>query len=359
MHLISVLFICPYPFNEAPSQRFRFEQYFKILEQNNIAYHQVSFLSKIGWDTIYKDGKSLLKAYHLGLGVLKRIWLLTSLKKYNYIFIHREAAPMGPPIFEWVISKILKKKIIYDFDDAIWMDDPDEKGSMLAQLKWKKKVGQICNWSHKVSVGNEFLFNYAKQNNDDVYLIPSVVDTLNLHNPDLFFKSNPKVIAIGWTGTHSTLQYLDLMVPALQNIEIKNKIQILIIANKNPNLPLKSLIFKPWKKDNEIEDLMKIDIGIMPLSNDVWSQGKGGFKIIQYMSLGIPTLGSPVGINVKLIKNGQNGFLCDSIEEWESMLQFLIDNPLERKKLGRNGRKFIINNYSVSATKDNFLALFQ
>ena len=54
-------------------------------------------------------------------GFFKRIGDLFQLINFDYIFIYREAAPVGPPVFEFIICKILNKKIIYDFDDAIWI----------------------------------------------------------------------------------------------------------------------------------------------------------------------------------------------------------------------------------------------
>lgn len=354
----NLLMFFPYPLKQAPSQRFRFEQYFNTLVDGGIKYKAYSFLSPKGFNKLYSSGSLGLLPFFI-VGFIRRTFHIFKCFKVDFVFIHREVTPIGPPVFEWIIAKVLRKKIIYDFDDAIWLDDPEEKGTLKSKLKWKGKVAKICKWSWKVNVGNEFLDDFARQFNDNVSIIPSVVNTDRVHNPAIFTKPHSDVVTIGWTGTHSTLQYLNNIVPALQKIEKKNKINILIIANKRPNLPLQSLLFKPWKKEMEVPDLMAIDIGIMPLTNDKWSQGKGGFKIIQYLALGIPALASPVGINNKLIKNGETGYLCSSLEEWENNLQNLIDSTSERKRLGTNGRKFIIENYSVVATAGKFLSLFQ
>ena len=113
------------------------------------------------------------------------------------IFIHREVAPVGPPVFEWIISKIFKKKIIYDFDDAIWLTDRKDESWILETLKWRSKIQSICRWSYKVSCGNEYLCDYARQFNERVFYNPTTIDTGNLHNPSLYKIDSKDKIIIG------------------------------------------------------------------------------------------------------------------------------------------------------------------
>ena len=104
---------------------------------------------------------------------------------------------------------------------------------------------------------------------------------------------------------------------------------------------------------------MRLDIGIMPLPDDQWSKGKCGFKALQYMALGIPAVASRVGVNKKIIDNGQNGFLCSTDEEWLAALTLLIEDQALRKKMGALGRKKVIDNYSVSSNSSLYLMLFE
>ena len=139
---------------------------------------------------------------------------------YDFVFIHREATPLGPPIFEWILAKVLKKKIIYDFDDAIWLTDRQQESVLLRIAKWRSKVGSICKWAYKVSCGNEYLCNYAALFNKNVVYNPTTIDTENLHHPSqiLYPIKHPDRIRIGWTGSHSTLKYLDEIQPVLHKI---------------------------------------------------------------------------------------------------------------------------------------------
>lgn len=352
----NIAFIIPYPLSQAPSQRFRFEQYFNALVKKGIKYEAYSFLSKRGFSKLYSSGVLGLLPFFL-IGFIRRTFHLLKCINADFVFIHREVTPVGPPIFEWMLAKVLRKKIIYDFDDAIWLEDPDEKDTLKSKLKWKSKVAKICKWSYKVSCGNHYLAEFAKKYSSHVIVNPTTVDTKRLHNPNLFFNREQKTPIIGWTGTHSTLQYLKSIIPILEQLELKFEFIFLVIANSNPKFKLKSFKFLPWNQYSEIEDLMQIDIGIMPLTNDEWSKGKCGFKLLQYMALEKPVIASPVGVNKEIINNGINGYLCNTDNEWYGTLEkLLLTNNIEN--LGIQGRKKVVSNYSIKSNTLNFLRLF-
>ena len=104
---------------------------------------------------------------------------------------------------------------------------------------------------------------------------------------------------------------------------------------------------------------MTLDVGLMPLTDDVWTRGKCGFKALQYMALGIPAMASPVGVNTSIIDHGVNGFLCSSAAQWIAGLKELAGNPGLRQQMGRQGRKKIVDHYSVTSNTSTFLSLFE
>jgi glycosyltransferase involved in cell wall biosynthesis len=358
---MKILFLVPYPLQEAPSQRFRFEQYFEILASQGHTIKTQSFLSSHNWQLFFKTGNPLQKALTLIRGFLKRFFALLIVPSYDFIFIHREAAPIGPPIFEWILTKILRKRIIYDFDDAIWLTDRVQESPLLKILKWRQKIKDICRWSYRVSCGNEYLRSFALQYNSNTINNPTTIDCKNKHNPALYeSKKNNDQVVIGWTGSHSTLKYLHAIEPVLQKLENQFPfISFLIIADQPPPIHLERLTFIKWNPQTEIVDLLKMDIGIMPLPDDEWSKGKCGFKALQYMALEIPSVVSPVGVNTSIINHECEGFLCRSNEEWLSALERLIVDKDLRMKLGKAGHKKVIDHYSVSSNTSNFLSLFE
>ena len=354
---MNILFVVPYPHGKAPSQRFRYEQYLAFLKDKNWHYTLAPFLDDNTWSILYKPGFISQKVLGIIWGFMKRIILLFSVYKFDYVFIHREATPIGPPWFEWLVSKVFRKKIIYDFDDAIWIPNTSATNKIVAGIKWHGKVASICKWAYKVSTGNAYLQEYARQFNSNVIVNPTTIDTRHHHNR-LKNQATDK-ITVGWTGTHSTMKYLAALVPVLQDLEQKYPFELKVISNQAPELPLQSLVYQPWRKDQEIEDLLTFNVGLMPLEDDPWAKGKCAFKALQYMALGIPALVSPVGMNTEVVTDGQNGFICATPRDWYTKLERLIQDVGLRTELGAKARQKVETSYAVVANRATFLGLFK
>ena len=357
---LRILFITPYPPGQAPSQRFRFEQYLDILRQQGHTYKLAPFLDDATWRILYKPGQAARKAWGIIRGFGRRLGHVLAASGYDYVFVHREAAPLGPPVFEWLLAKVLRKRIIYDFDDAIWLANTSEANKIAAGLKWHQKVAKICGWAYKNSCGNAYLANYARQYNASAFVNPTTIDTVHLHN-QVRDQLQAGPLVIGWTGTHSTLKYLLPLVPVLAQLEAEGlEFEFRVISNQPPNFdqPLRSLRFIPWQKATEIADLLTFHVGLMPLEDDPWAKGKCAFKALQYMALGIPALVSPVGMNSEVVQHGYNGYICRTPEDWHQGLRALLTDARHRQTLGLAARATIEQRYSVLANTPNFLKLF-
>jgi glycosyltransferase involved in cell wall biosynthesis len=352
---VKILFLLPYPLQKAPSQRFRIEAYFPLLKQHKFDIDTQVFLDKQSWDVLYKKGSHWQKIKAISKGFAKRWTILFAVKKYDFIVVHREAAPLGPPVFEWIITKLLKRKMIYDFDDAIWIPAISKGNKIAIYLKCFWKIKWICKWAYKVVAGNPYLAEYARQHGANVFVVPTAVDTSYRYN----FLANQNVSkpSIGWTGSHSTIKYLNAIFPVLERLEEKYDFDFIVICNERPAFHFRSLKFIEWNEKTEMEDLSRINIGIMPLENDIWSEGKCGFKLIQYLSIGIPSIASPVGVNKKIIDKN-TGFLCSTHEEWYHALSMLLSDSSLRTQMGKAGRQKIISEYSIEAHSFSFLKLF-
>jgi glycosyltransferase involved in cell wall biosynthesis len=352
-----ILFIVQYPEKVAPGQRFRIEAYKNLLMREGFDISFSPFMSSKGSEVVYKKGYVFTKIRATIGGFVRRFMLLHSVRHFTVVFIYREITPIGPAFFEWLITKVYKKRVIYDFDDAIWLYFEQTESSFFTKIiKNKSKVKQIISWSSKISCGNEFLCNYARQFNKNVFYNPTCVDTENRYIPSK--KKDNNQITIGWTGSFSTLNYIKNLEPVLRKLEKKYEFCLLIICNKKIDFALKSYEYIEWNEQNEIQDLSKIDIGLMPLENEIWSEGKCGFKLIQYMALEIPAVASPVGVNKKLLQNEDAGFLCSSEEQWYLALEKLINDQSLRERMGKNGRLIVSKQYSVKSNAENFLNLF-
>lgn len=350
------MFLVPSPPGISPGQRFRFEHYLPLLEEKGIPYTIRPFLSLWGRKKLYRKGGVLRKILAMAGGYRRRFLDLFLLRKYEYVYIHRWATTAGPPVFEWIIAKLFRKKIIYDFDDAIWVKESPYNQRYMA-FKFLGKVSQICRWSYKVSVGNAFLQAFASRYNTQVEVLPTVVNTDQAHH--IIQQQDVLRPAVGWTGSFSTLQYLVPLVPVLQRLQEKMDFTFYVIADQDPHLPLKNYRFIRWNSTTEVASLLHFHIGLMPLTDSETAKGKCGFKAIQYMALGMPALVSPVGVNSTIVDDGLNGFICNTEIEWETRLESLLKDKELRTKIGAQARRKIVEHYSIQSQQDIFFQLFQ
>lgn len=341
---MKVLFVVPYP-TEGPSNRFRVEQYLPYLKENGITYSLRPFYSSSIYKILYKKGYYIRKALSMLFFILRRIRDVASARSYDMIFMHREAYPFGGYIFEWLF-RLLGKKLIYDFDDSIFLKKP-------------AKIKKIIKMSDYVLAGNDFLKNYASRYNKNVTVLPTCIDT-QIYSP----KAQPldmdkDKVVVGWIGTTFTAIYLDLLKDVYATLADKYKnVEFRIVGGsfQNFNLPV---INKDWTLDTEVEELQGFDIGVMPLFDDDWAKGKCAFKIIQYMAVGIPTVASKVGMNIEIIEDGKDGFLVNDRDGWINRLSLLIEDKNLRKNMGTLGRIKIENLYSVNANKEKYLNILK
>lgn len=265
---------------------------------------------------------------------------------------------LGTVYFE----KALKRRgvrLVFDFDDAVWLPEVSKGNQKLAFLKRPSKTADISRLSDQVIVGNDFLAEYARQFAKEVSIVPTTIDT-DYHKPQSVSKTK-EGICIGWTGTESTVKHFEAIVPVLR--ELKRKYEGLVyyklITNKSVYFPELELEATIWDKDVEVEQLSEFDVGIMPLPDDEWSRGKCGFKLLQYMALEKAAVASRVGVNVEIIKEGENGLLASSREEWITQLSRVVEDAELRRTLGRFGRKTVEKRFSVESQRDNYVHLFR
>lgn len=338
--------------NRSPGQRFRFEQYLGYLEAHGFEITFSNFISEQDDKIFYGAGHLLGKARI----VLKNIWMrcqnVLQANRYDLILVYREAFVFGSAFFEYLLSRS-RAKLIFDFDDSIWLLDVSTGNRAFAFLKNPNKVKKIIQYADLVTVGNSYLAAYALQFNSNVKIIPTTIDTSYHYKSSTILKDK---ICIGWTGTDTTIKHFEQLLPVLEKLQVKfPTIYFKLISDREVYYPSIHLRSTKWSKEDEIEQLTEIDIGIMPLPDDLWAKGKCGFKGLQYMSLNIPTVMSPVGVNIDIIEDGVNGFLAAADDEWMTKLSWLIDDEKLRRKLGEAGRNTIEEKYSVHAWAPKYL----
>ena len=353
-----VLIITNHRKNRSPGQRFRFEQYLDYLDNNSFDINFSFLLDEKDDKHFYDNSFPIYKALILLKSFLKRLFEVKTYNNYDIIFVYREAFFTGSTYFEKKIAKSTAK-LVFDFDDAIWLHDVSAGNKKWGWLKNAGKTVDIIKLADMIFAGNQYLVDFASIYNSNVKLIPTTIDTN--HHIIINNKPDNNKICIGWTGSATTLKYFDQFLPVFIKLKEKYPTQIMfkIIVDTKKYYPELNTNTTLWSLKTEIAELNKIDIGIMPLPDDKWAKGKCGFKGLQYMSLGIPTIMSPVGVNKDIITDGVNGFLANSEKEWITKLSLLIEDKDLRGVTGSSGKKTILANYSTEAIKSKYLQYLQ
>ncbi len=350
-----VLFLSPYPFGKAASQRLKYEQYFEHFENNGFRLVTSSFIDDDFWEIIYKPGFMLRKVMGTLRGYLRRFLDLFRLHKYDIVYIHLWATPLGPPLFEWIIRK-LSKKIVYDIDDMIYKSEGSAMNHLIYMLKGKDKPIALMKYADHVITCTPDLNAFALQYCTHCTDISSTLDTERMIPVNTYTNDHP--VVIGWTGTHSTVPYLYLLTNVFQQLSKERTFTLRVIGNFQFHMEGVSYEYLDWNKEEEARQLQGMDIGVYPLPMDAWVMGKSGLKALTYMTFGLPVVATNVGAAInRVITDKENGFLVKTENEWLEKLKFLIDHPEERRRIGENARQTVLDKFSIEANKPVYLGI--
>lgn len=338
--MLRVLALVPYPIGRAPGQRYRIEQWAPLLREEGIDVIFSPFLSPRCMDVLYRRGHTMIKILEALRGYVKRAADVVKLHSADVVFVYREAGFLGPPWLEMLLSWRLP--LVFDFDDAIYLADTSPANAWSRVLKVRDKPKIICRIARHVTVGNDFLAEFASRYTRAVTVVPSTIDT------DLYRirerPENDRPI-VGWTGSATTLPYLSALGPALRRLRQRRDFDLRVIGGQ-VEIDGVSVQCVPWSAETEVDDLRPLDVGVLPLPDTEWSRGKCGMKALQYMALGVPPVVSPIGANTAIVRDGISGFYARTEEEWADRLSILLDNAELRRRMSIWARRTVEESYS-------------
>ena len=356
MSRLSVLAVVQHAYDVSPGQRYRIEEWQPLLEQEHgIDVTYAPFMDRNAYDILIKPGYLARKITATMAGAARRFRDVARARKWDCVYILREAAPIGPAFFERLLAARLP--YVFDFDDAIFLPQVSDANRAFAFIKSHRKTETACRLATHVTAGNEYLAAWARQYNANVTVVPTTVDT-DRYAP----RPRPAndVPVIGWSGTATTSTYLRDIREVFTRLAETHEFCLRVIgAGDFEPIPGVVCDLIPWTSEGEIAELSKMDIGLMPLRDDAWSRGKCGLKALLHMSLAEPVVCSPVGVNADIIENGRNGFLASSKEEWVGRLRELLDAPELRRRLGAAGRETVIERYSARSHAPRVAEIFR
>jgi glycosyltransferase involved in cell wall biosynthesis len=282
----------------------------------------------------------------------ENIGFFNDLPQYDIIFLQRKR--FNQPRLGLLRKRA--KRIIYDFDDAVMYRNSKSQDPISSTRK--RRFAQMIRNSDFVIAGNEFLKREVLRLNLHVEVLPSSIDQKKYGSKD--YTVQKEKVTLGWMGDHGSIHYLEKMRPIFERIGGRYpQSELKIVCDTFFDCEKIDVVKKPWKSEEEVADLQSFDIGVMPLFDDPWSWGKCGLKIIQYQGAGLPVVCTPVGINRDLVVDGVNGFWAMTDEEWEEKLSILIESHALREKMGREGRRRVLEGYTIQACAPRLFSILR
>ena len=335
------------------SSRARVYQWLPYLDKAGIRY-TVSPGVPEKLDMLYlSQPNSWIKLAWFASKIFNRLYTLFRVNRYDLVVMQRETLPYFYPWLDLLIIKF-SRHVIFDFDDSIFLYPKTltRFKKIIFDPKAVEKIIKSCDY---ITVSTSYLAIYAQQYHQKVTIIPTCISPPEKAKPNN--QINGKAI-IGWIGSPSTQHFLDAVLPTLKSLSESHPIQIKLIGAVS-DYKYNNINYIPWRQDDEWDQIKSFDIGIMPLPDNEWTRGKGGYKLLQYMAAGVPAVASPVGVNTEIIQSGENGFLASTEQEWKARLIGLIEDESLRIKIKTNGLKTIKEFYTFQTNASKWIRVLE
>ena len=288
---------------------------------------------------------------------IKQIQRSLQSHKYDVVVLEKELLPYFPYGLECLL-KGHKTKMVTLYDDAMHTYYANHPNLMIRFMS-NRKIERIMKLSDHIVVWNACLGEYARDINPNVTVVNTGVDLRRYRIKNYEDSEDNGCIVIGWIGTPSSYDYIRDLEGVFRELAVRYRVTLRIVSSldyisKNINIDNRR-----WSISTEVDDLCSFDIGIMPLPNSAWANGKSGCKAVQYLAVGVPAVCSPVGVVKEIIQDGVNGFLADTHQAWFDKLSCLIEDQSLRRKQGLIGRKMIEDRYSIQAIAPKLISVLR
>ncbi len=331
-----------YPRGCSPSQRFRIEQWIPYLREYGI---EVDLVEGMRLSEYWFYRRYWWVGMRVVMGqVVRRLWDWLRSGHYDLIWIQREVSLLP----DWFLEKLFFRSgrpVLFDFDDALWMEAPASRWSR------HQKVWQCVREATHVVVCNSYLSRFVRVLGRCATVLPTVIDTDVYGYEPVGGRGGPLVL--GWIGSTATFQHNFLpFIDVWRRIrrELGSRVEFFVMSPDRPK-GLEALGWRWWRYHMKKEKwfLRGIHVGLMPLPSSPWMLGKCAFKLLQYMAVGRPVVASPVGMNLQVVCPGQTGWWAHTEEDWLAVIDWFLRHSDRIGVMGRVAREHVVRQYSVRA----------
>jgi len=353
---MEVLTLIPNRYGFAPGQRGSIELWEKVLAPEGIRLHWAPFESERLREILYQPGHTFEKAAEMARGYVERLKLLKRVRDYDAVFVYREAALLGPAFLEKMIAR-RGVPIIYQLDDPLYVPYRSPSNGYLSYLKFFGKIADIIRLSKVVIVNSSQIREFAARHNRNIWQVPSIVDTARY-----VFRPEPENlgrVTVGWSGSPTTVGNIRVVASALRALQERVDCDVHLIGGTEFDLPGVRYEAQAWRAETEVEDLRRMQVGMIPVPVNEWNKRKFYMKTAQYMALGIPPVCTPMGSNPEVIEHGRTGFLADTDAEWVEYLSLLVRDGDLRRGMARRAAEVARARFSLEANAPKVIEAFR
>jgi glycosyltransferase involved in cell wall biosynthesis len=323
-----------------PSARARVRQYIGPLNRLGIQVREYP----LPWGNILPRPVALRPLW-IAATAVSRTAALTCSWKADVTWISRQLLPAFAPL-----QAIAKRPMILDVDDAVWLNTGGHRARDLAMA------------SDLIVCGNSFLANQFSRWNSNVTVIPTAVNTA-WYRPHHTTPDRAPALVLGWTGTSGNFPFLYSIEGALLRVlHHCPRAKLLVVADRPPQfklLPESRVEFERWTPRTELAAFARMAVGLMPLADNDWCNGKCSYKMLCYMAAGLPVVVTAAGMNREVLALGEVGLSAGSEREWIDALTALLDNVSLRQRMGAAGRAVVEERFSLQRLTQQYAAVFQ
>jgi glycosyltransferase involved in cell wall biosynthesis len=327
-----------------PSARARVRQYIAPLDGLGISVREYP----LPWGNILPRHFALRPLW-IAATAVSRTAALTCSWNADVTWISRQLLPAFGPL-----QAMAKRPMILDVDDAVWLNTGGHRARDLARA------------SDLVVCGNSFLANQFSRWNANVTVIPTAVNTSWYRPHGACAKDapgDPPALVLGWTGTSGNFPFLYAIERSLLRVlQHCSQARLLVVADRPPKfklLPESRVEFERWTPRTELDAFARMSIGLMPLADTDWCNGKCSYKMLCYMAAGLPVVVTSAGMNREVLALGEVGLSACGEQEWIDAITALLDNAEMRRRMGTTGRTVVEERFSLHRLAQQYAAVFQ